>query len=244
VSELASVLDELAVGAPVERASWQDVVARAHRSRRRRLTLTVVVATALLALALPTLGIGGRLLDLFSGDPVGSDELSPEALRVLGAMSAGVEPRLPASAQESMARVGAANLRRIATRDGDSFYVADRAGGGHCVTITHAGERNPFAGYLCSPDFPSQKQPLADESVFGGSPEAPVVRRLEGFAADGVAGIEVVTVSGSRVTTSAEDNVYLRTDRLPSERVREIVAVDSAGSPIYSMCLMRGGCAP
>jgi hypothetical protein len=244
VSELASVLDQLAVEAPVDEASWQDVVARARRSRRRRLTLAVVLATTLLALALPALGIGGRLLDLFSGDPVSSDELSPEALRVLGAMSAGVEPRLPASAQESMARVGAANLRRIATRDGDSFYVADRAGGGHCLTITHDGDRNPFVSYLCSPDFPSPKQPIEDESAFGGSPEAPVVRRLEGFAADGVASIEVVTVNGSRVTTSVQDNVYLRTDGLPRERVREIVAADSAGSPIYTMCLLHGGCAP
>lgn len=244
MNRLASVLDELAVGAPVQRASWQDVVARAHRSRRRRLTLAVVVATAVLALALPTLGLGGRLLDLFSGDPVSSDELSPEALRVLGAMSAGVQPRLPASAQESMARVGAANLRRIATRDGDSFYVADRAGGGHCLTITHAGERNPFVGYLCSPDFPSPKQPIEDESAFGGSPEAPVVRRLEGFAADGVASIEVVTVNGSRVTTPVQNNVYLRTDGLPNDPLREIVAIDSAGSPLFSMCLMRGGCAP
>ena len=244
MSELSSVLDELAVDAPVDRASWQDVVARAHRSRRRRLSLAVVVATAVLALALPTLGIGGRLLDLFSGDPVGSDELSPEALRVLGAMSTGVQPRLPASARESMARAGAANLRRIATRDGDSFYIADRAGGGHCMTITHAGDRSPFAGYLCSPDFPSPKQPIEDESAFGGSPEAPVMRRLEGFAADGVAAIEVVTVNGSRVTTSVQDNVYLRTDGLPSEPVREIVAIDSAGSQLFGMCVMREGCAP
>ncbi len=232
------------MGAPVQRASWQDVAARARRSKRRRLTLAVVVATTVLALALPTLGIGGRLLDLFSGDPVSSNELSAEALRVLGAMSAGVEPRLPASAEESMARVGAANLRRIATRDGNSFYVADRAGGGHCLTITHAGDRNPFVSYLCSPDFPSPKQPIEDESVFGGSPEAPVLRRLEGFAADGVASVEVVSVNGSRVTTSVEDSVYLRTDGLPSEPVREIVAVDSAGSPLFSMCLIRGGCAP
>jgi hypothetical protein len=244
VNELESVLDELSAGAPIDGSSWQDVMARARRARRRRLTLAVIAAAVAVALAVPTLGIGSRLLDLFSGDPVSSDELSPQALHVLGAMSAGVQPRLPASAQESMARVGAANLRRIATRDGNSYYVADRAGGGLCLTITHAGDRNPFVGYLCSPDFPSPKQPLADESVFGGSVEAPVVRRLEGFAADGVAGVEVIAVDGSRVTTPVQDNVYLRTEDLPSERVREIVAVDSAGSPLYSMCLVRGGCTP
>jgi hypothetical protein len=240
---MESVLDELSAAAPVEQSSWQDVVARARRSRRRRLTLAVIAAAAVLALALPAWGIGGRLLDLFSGDPVSSDELSPEALHVLGAMTAGVQPRLPASAQESLARVGAANLRRIATRDGRSYYVANRAGGGHCMTITSVGDRNPFVGYLCSPDFPSPKQPLLDESAFGGSLDSPVVRRLEGFAADGVTSVELVTAAGSRATAPVEDNVYLRTEGLPNEVVREIAALDSAGKQIYKVCLVRGGCA-
>ncbi len=243
MNELESVLDELSAGAPIGRSSWQDVVTRARRARRRRLTLAVVAAGAVLVLALPTLGLSGGLLGLFGGEPVNSDQFSPEQLHVLGAMAAGVSPRLPATAKQSLARVGAANLRRIATRDGNSYYVANRAGGGLCVTIAHSGDRNPLIGYLCSPDFPSPKLPLLDESVFGGGTiDSPVVTRLEGFAADGVATVEVVTVTGSRVTTPVEDNVYLRTDDLPNEPVRQIAALDSEGKQIYAECLRRGAC--
>jgi len=243
VSELGSVLDELALEAPVDQASWQDVVARARRARRRRVALVAAGAAAVLALAIPALGIGGLLTDVFTGEPVKTNQLSPRQLHVLGAMAAGVEPRLPASTEASMARVGAANLRRIATRDGNSYYVANRAGGGLCVTIVHRGDRTPFSGYLCSPDFPSPKMPIADESVFGaGSIDDPIVTRLEGFAADGVASVEVVTLSGSRAAADVEDNVYLRTDDLPRERVREISALNARGSVIYKICLMRGGC--
>jgi hypothetical protein len=109
--------------------------------------------------------------------------------------------------------------------------------------ITYPGDRHPFVGYSCAPDFPSPKRPLLDESVFGGgSPEAPVVTRLEGFAADGVASVEVVSVDGTRASTSVEDNVYMRTEDLPKEAVRSIVARDAEGSPIYTWCLLRGGC--
>ena len=216
--------------------------ARANRASRRRTGVSFAVVLALVLLALPPFGLGERLFNAFDGTPVPSARLSQNQLHVLGAMATGTQPRLAASEQESLARVGAAHLRRIATRDGRSYYVANRAGGGLCLTITYAGDPNPFVGYRCSPDFPSPEQPLADESVFAGSLDAPVVRRIEGFAADGVATVAVVTADGSRVTTPVEDNVYLRTDGLPTEPVREIVALDPTGNQLYSQCLTRGGC--
>jgi hypothetical protein len=240
VTELESVLDELVARAPVARSSWNDVVARARRARRKRLALATAAAVAVVTLEIPALGIGGRLTDVFSGSPVSTEELSPEQLHVLGAMAAGVTPRLPASAKESLARVQSANLRRIATREGTSYYVADREGGGLCVTIVRPDDRTPFSGYLCSPDFPSPEQPIADESVFGSSPAAPVIRRLEGFAADGVARVELVTVDGTHVDAEVEDNVYLRTNDLPHEIVCEIDARAADGSVIYKSRLIRG----
>jgi len=242
VTELESVLDELAAGAPVRRSSWNDVVARARRARRRRFAVLAAAAVAVLTLAIPALGIGGRLTDVFSGSPVRTEELSPEQLHVLGAMAAGVTPRLPASAEESLARVQAADLRRIATREGTSYYVADREGGGLCVTINYPGTRHPFSGYSCSPDFPSPKMPVLDESVFGGPPTAPVIRRLEGFAADGVASVEVVTLAGTHADADVEDNVYLRTKDLPREIVCEINASAADGSVIYRFGLRPGRC--
>jgi hypothetical protein len=234
VSELGSVLNELASEAPVDHASWQDVVARARRAKRRRVALLAAGAAAVLALAVPALGIGGRLTDVFSGEPVSTDQLSSEQMHVLGAMASGVSPRLPASAEESLARVRASDLRRIATRNGSAYYAADRRGGGLCVMVSHPG--------FCSPDFPSPKQPILDESVFGGSLDAPVIRRLEGFAADGVASVAVLTAGGSEAETPVQDNVYERTEELPKESVRGIVARDAKGMAVYRFCVVRGGC--
>lgn len=121
--------------------------------------------------------------------------------------------------------------------------MANLAGGGLCVSISPATDPGPRAGYQCSPDFPSARRPLLDESVFGGSPQEPVLTRLEGFAADGVARVAVITDAGERTAeTAVEDNVYLRTDGLPSDRVRGIVALDSAGAPLYTYCIAGGGC--
>jgi hypothetical protein len=151
-------------------------------------------------------------------------------------MSSGVSPRVPTSAQDSLTRVGAAHLRLIATRDGRSYYVANLAGGGLCVTITWPGDPNPFIGYECSPDFPSSKRPVLDKSVFASPPGAPVVvRRLEGFAADGVASIEVIADDGSRIQVPVEDNVYLKTADLPTAPIREVVALDAAGAKLATV---------
>ena len=242
MSELGPVLNELVSGAPVDQASWQDVVARARHAKRRRLGLAAAGAAAVVALAIPALGIGGRLTDLFTGEPVSTDQLSSEQMHVLGAMASGVSPRLPASAQESLARVRASDLRRIAARDGSSYYVAHRHGGGLCVMISHPGDQHPFSSYFCSPDFPSPKQPVLDESVFGGSLDAPVIRRLEGFAADGVAKVAVLTAGGSEAETLVQDNVYVRTEGLPKESVLGIIARDAEGTAVYKFCVVRGGC--
>lgn len=243
MSKLDSVLDELGAGAPTDQANWEDVVARARRPRRVQLGFAGIAAAALLVLAAPAFGISGRLLDLFSGEPVSSDQLSQDQLHVLGAMSAGVSPRLDVSAKESLARVGAADLRRIATRDGRSYYVANTSRGGLCVTITYPGDPNPLISYECYPDFPSSSRPLLDRSVFAGSFEAPTVRLLEGFAADGVASVGLRTAGGAvEAKTDVENNVYYRNTTLPAEPIDEIVALDASGNVIYSFCLVRGGC--
>ncbi len=235
MNELEAVLEELSVGAPVDRADWQDVVARSRRPYRKRLTIVALTLAILALVASPAFGVGGRLLDLFSGDPVKTEQLSKDQLQVLGAMATGFSVRVPASAQESLTRAKAAHLRLIATRDGRSYYVANLAGGGLCVTITWPGDPDPLRGYLCSPNFPSPRQPVADKSAFAGAPEAPKVRRLEGFAADGVTAIEVIAANGSRVTTPVEDNVYLRTDGLPRTPVREVLALDASGQPVATV---------
>lgn len=66
MNELAMVLDELVVHAPVDRASWSDVLVRSRKVRRpprarKRLVLAVAVA-ALLALAGTAIGVGVDLV--------------------------------------------------------------------------------------------------------------------------------------------------------------------------------------
>jgi len=235
MNELQSVLEELSLGAPIDRSDWQDVLARSRQPYRKPLAIIALALAILAVAASPAFGIGGRFLDLFSGAPVKTEQLSKDQLHVLGAMASGVSPRVPASAKESLARVGAAHLRLIAIRDGRSYYVANLAGGGLCVTITWPGDPYPLIGYMCSPKFPSPEQPVADKSALAGTPSAPIVRRLEGFAADGVASIEVIAEDGSSVTVPVEDNVYLKTDGLPNAPVREIVALDSADAKLVTL---------
>ena len=245
MNDLHAALEEATASAPIDRANWDDVVARARRSVRTRVIIAGVTATAILGIATPALGLDARLIGLFDGAPVDPKELSRQELHALGAMSAGESPRLAASAEETLARVGAANLRRIATRDGRSYYVANHTSGGLCVTVAAATDPNPFSEYLCSPDFPTPDRPVLDQSTFTGPPSVPTAQRLEGFAADGVAAVQLVTTSGSRVTVEVTDNIYARTHDLPDEPVREIVALDGAGSPIHTiLCATHEPCVP
>ena len=51
-----------------------------------------------------------------------------------------------------------------------------------------------------------------------------------------------MTADGLEAVTGVEGNVYSRTDDLPKEPVRELVALDVNGERVYGMCLVRGGC--
>jgi hypothetical protein len=243
MNQLELALEKLAAEAPVEEASWDEVLGRARRTGRRRLAAVALGVVAAIALAAPAFGVG-RLLDLFEGSPVSSDQLSPTQLHVLSAMTNGVSPRTPSSTQEDLARVGAADLRQIAERDGTRYFVANRQGGGLCVSLSHEGDRHLLVEWMCSTDFPSPKEPVLDKSVFGrGTIEAPQITRLEGFAADGVASVGVLTQSGDLDgVTDVEDNVYQRVDDLPDGVARGIVALDAAGRRVYVECLSREGC--
>jgi hypothetical protein len=238
------LLDELVPDAPLERKSWDDVVARARGAKRRRLALpAVVIAVASILVATPAFGIGSRLLGIFDGTPIPTERLSAEEAHVLGAMASGVSPRVPASEREDLARLGAASLRQIAERDGRAFFVAERRGGGVCVSIDSTGDDDVLGGLLCSPDFPSAARPILDRSTFRGSPTSPSVNRLEGFAANGVSAVGLLTADGSVTgVTPVEDNVYLRTEGLPADPISAVVALDADGNRLYSQCFVAAGC--
>ena len=251
-----SSLDRLAATAPVDRADWDDVVTRARRPRRLALAgLAATVALGAILVTTPAFGIGERIRGLFGGTPVEAEELSPRSLHNLSAMASGVSPRDPASEQEDRARFDASSFRQIATRGNRAFFVADTSGGGLCVSVADIGDPDVIGSIRCSPDFPSAARPVLDESQFRMQPildnrgrfrglaEPITARRLEGFAADGVASIGLLTAEGDiEAITPVEDNVYLRTDGLPTGPIAAIVALDSEGNRVYSQCMRRKGC--
>jgi hypothetical protein len=244
MSEFESVLDELVVDAPVARASWGDVQKRARRKRRRRVTAAVVAVVGI-AIAAPAVAIGGQLLGFFGGGtPVSADRLSSYDLHVIGAMASGVSPRVPTSKREDLERFGASSLRQIATRDGHTFFVARVKGGGLCVSVGVLGRDRTLGSIMCSPDFPSATLPILDQSTFSGSPELASMTRLEGFAADGVSTIGILTMNGKvEAETPVQDNVYSRVDGFPDGTVAGIVALDENGDRLHVLCFWRSGCA-
>lgn len=247
MNELNTLLDDLVADAPVSRASWDDIVARARRGRRRRAMVLagVVGLLGVILVSTPAFGIGNRLFGISSGTPVGSEQLTEHELHTISAMIGHVSPRLPASRREDLGRFRTGSLREIAVRHGRAYFVADRQEGGLCTSIADVDAKDLLGGILCSPDFPSPSLPILDWSGFASPADPrPRITRLEGFAADGVASVGVLTVGGELAAlTPVQDNVYLRTDSLPSEPILGLVAIDDNGRRLYSLCLARGGCA-
>jgi hypothetical protein len=243
MSEFDRVLDELVADAPVARPSWDDVQRRARSSSRRRRVAWAAVVVLGLGITAPALAVGGHLIGLFGGGtPVGTENLSPRELHAIGAMASGISPRVPASKREDLSRVGASSLRQIATRNGHTFFVANRQGGGLCVSVGVLDSARTLGSIVCSPDFPSPERPILDQSVFSGSPENPSLFRLEGFADDSVSSVGILTAKGVEAETAVEQNVYSRAEDFPGANVLGVVALDANGDRVHVLCFARTGC--
>jgi hypothetical protein len=256
VRELESTLDALVSGAPVGAGDWQDVLGRARRPKRRMLAAAAAaVAVGAIVVATPAFGIGERVRGLFDGTPVEADRLPARSLHNLSAMASGVSPREASSTAQDRARFEASSFRQIATRGNRAFFVADRSGGGLCLSVADVDDPDVLGSIGCSPDFPSAERPIFDESRirarvvydgkgrFAGLDEPQTAIRLEGFAADGVASIALLMTDGDvEAVTPVEDNVYHRVGDLPAEPIAGIVALAADGSRIYTLCMARGGC--
>ena len=247
MKELESALDTLVAGAPIHAADWNDVVDRARRPRRLAMVaLAAPVAVGAILVATPAFGVGERIRGLFEGTPVDTASLPPKDLHVASAMVHGESPRVPATGPKARLRDASTEVRQLASRNGRNYFVIENAGGDRCFAVGPVEKREYVFGQVSctrSPVFPSPERPIFDFSVFSGL-DSPRVRRIEGFAADGVAMVGVVTADGNlEALTDVETNVYSREGGLPKEPVRALVALDADGERIYSMCLVRGGCA-
>jgi hypothetical protein len=264
---LANPLDQSDWADVLRRAgSRQQVEARALGShlggtgateRGRALLLTALVMAAI-AISAPAFGLPGRLAGLIGGgSPIGAAELSERDLAALSAAAHGIRlSRVPVPKQALLDRIQGTAIRTIAERAGRAYFVVDKRDGSHCYAVGYTGQADLFGQITCpiSPAFPSPERPILDLAVYhgqfapsggGASPGGMTccLWRLEGFAADGVASVGVETASGTvEAVTPVQDNVYIRTSKLPSEAVRAIVALDGNGDRVYTRCLARDGC--
>jgi hypothetical protein len=246
----------LATGARGEDGDWLDVLARARSARRRRSLILVAVIALAVAASAPAFGLADRVVGLLEGgEPVKRENLSTQDLRGLSAvMNHGLRV---GSHEELRGRLGAVSaIRRIAVAQGRAYFVIEERDGTRCYAVGSV-EADHFGQIACVPDFPSPSLPILNLAVFHGvaPAEGPNIHgdsasaapcclwRLEGFAADGVASVGVVTVRGDLTAiTSVENNVYTRLKDLPTEPIEAFVALDHDGTRIYTECLARKGC--
>jgi hypothetical protein len=211
---------------------------RARRDFRASTWRRYALASAMLvALAVPALALSDQLGNLFGFSTEGTPA---DATKV----------DLHFASQ--LAGVGAdTNVRLLDTRDGVSFYVARGTKGTLCLATASANAAAPTglsASFGCmSPaaaaKFPSPEEPVwsmtAYMSPVGGPTAGVFVTRLAGFAADGVASVEVVAKDGRMIAkTNVDKNVFLATD-IPQVPIRALVARDAAGKIVWQESLER-----
>lgn len=89
---------------------------------------------------------------------------------------------------------------------------------------------------LCSPRFPSAKQPIMSMSVVEATKANPVPRliKVQGVVADAIAEVGVVDASGDVVLRlPVRDNVF-SADELPAGEMTGLVGFDAAGARVYT----------
>jgi hypothetical protein len=137
---------------------------------------------------------------------------------------------------EAMAELGfPSTLRLIASRDGIEFYAARRADGRMCVAVDAAPGSPAHKGVGCDlgnpslagePGFPSAARPILDFSRFTRGAQ------LAGFAADGVATVELLDTGGGVIASApVSDNVYADAD--PPAGGAGVQALDGSGAVVY-----------
>jgi hypothetical protein len=221
IRSLASATDD---------SDWQDVLRRAHgleqtmlvdapprpaqrRAFRRRSLVALALAAAVVV---PTAALAGHITGLLGlsnqGKPVATGSLSKDtglvrALRELGFPS---------------------TLQLLGTRDGIDFYAAQRPGGQFCFAVVSSSDGPPRAAsdVGCDGAFPSRGDPVSVSWVGG---------RLAGFAADGVASVEVLDASGATLATAGvRDNLFVGGSAAPTGAVT-IRSLDANGNVVSTI---------
>ena len=204
----------------------------ARMSNRSRRSAGLVIAAAI-ALALPVAAFSGLFDSLFGFSNNGS-HVDPAQfdLRLATALS----------------QIGAdQDVRLLATRNGLAFYAAKSRDGSLCLFDGQAGQPAPdFNELWClsrsiAGHFPSPANPVLDYSwlpvTLGGAGDSQIAQ-LKGFAADGVASVELIASDGTIVAAAAvEGNVYASTPLPPTTSGATIIALDSHANAVWTESL-------
>lgn len=203
---------------PVDRAG-----ATSRRQPRRRV-LVAVLAAALIAV--PAVAFAGEIGGLFGFSSEGPPKPTSDTAF---AEATGLD--------QAMAELGfPSTLQLIASRDGIDFYAARRADGHFCFALDAAPGSSAHKAVGCDlgdpalpnePAFPSPERPIVDFSRFSGG------ARLVGFAADGVATVNLLDAAGNVLASApVSDNVYA--DASPPAGGAAVEALDGRGRVVYT----------
>lgn len=117
--------------------------------------------------------------------------------------------------QKELQIVGATKARRLAKRDGRTFYRLARRDGSDCYAVNPTSVEDRIGGAMCPQTptaFPSAGRPILDFSLFEDTSHVRGnmhVVTSQGFAADGVSSVALLDESGRVVARApATDNVY------------------------------------
>jgi hypothetical protein len=213
------------------------VAARTAPSRSRRSRRWPIAVALAAAVAVPAAAFGHRLGEALGltnqGTPVATDELRESRDTKL------------AEAMRELQFPG--QMQLLGERDGVTFYATRNADGAFCFAIDGGGpDVTPTSprGVGCAPaGFPSPDRPIMGFPVIGpggATPEhSPFLQFLAGFAADGVARVDLVDGNGATIVSApVVDNLYAATD-IPHVAVAAIVAYDADGQVVYRKELQR-----
>ena len=173
----------------------------------RRIVLALALAAAV---ALPAAAFAGKLGDLLGLSNQGTT-VATSSIDL--SKDTGLD-----DAMQQLAFPSAMHL--LGTRNGVSFYAARRADGDYCFAI----ESTVVKGVGCDLNgtFPSSARPIM---VF------PPLIQFAGFAADGVASVVGIDISGNTVVSApVSENLFASTTRGPFPSVVAIEALDKNGN--------------
>jgi hypothetical protein len=210
---------------------------------RRRVS---IAAVCLALLAVPSIAFGNDILGLFDGSPVPAESLSAHDWSALAAIGKGV-PLGTDLVGIDLRGVGVSSVIALDRPGASRFVVIRRADGSSCYAVSATGSGHLIDSAECpggANRFPSQAMPVLDISVFRSDSQGETrVSKLDGFASDAVANVELERSDGTAlVRVPVVNNTYSLEPPSAFAGAYTLVAFDKSGSAVWHQCVAVRGC--